>query len=164
MVGTAWTLQAIRGVVLYAVCCAFAMPFAAMYGEPELAKILLWVGLITIFNGLASSGLILAKRNLDVKKLTFIEVGSQVAGLVVVMIWAFQSPSVWALVAGNITGALVRTVSSHIVFSQQSVWFGWDRAAASALLRFGGWIFVATVLTFASSQIDRLAFGKVFNT
>lgn len=163
-VKTAWTLQAIRGVVLYAACWAFAVPFATAYNEPELASLILWTGVVTIFNGLASSGLILAKRNLDVKKLTFIEVGSQVAGLIVLLVWAFQSPSVWALVAGNIAGAVVRTVASHIVFAEKSVWFGWDRAAVSALLRFGGWIFVATVLTFASSQIDKLAFGKVFNT
>jgi O-antigen/teichoic acid export membrane protein len=163
-VRTAWTLQAIRGVVLYGACWVLAVPFATAYGEPELATLILWTGVITIFNGLASSGLILAKRNLDVKKLTFIEVGSQIAGLIVVMVWAFQSASVWALVAGNITGAIVRTVASHIVFAERSVWFGWDKAAASALLRFGGWIFVATVLTFASSQIDKLAFGKVFNT
>jgi len=162
-VRTAWTLQAIRGVVLYGACWAFAAPFAAFYDEPILTQLIPLTGLITVFNGIASSGLILAKRNLDVKKLTFIEVGSQVAGLIVVMVWAFQSPSVWALVAGNITGAVVRTVASHIVFSQRRVWFGWDKPAASALLRFGGWIFVATVLTFASSQIDKLAFGKVFN-
>lgn len=162
-VRTAWTLQAIRGIVLYGACWLFAYPFAAFYDEPILLQLIPITGVITLMNGFASSGLILAKRNLDVKKLTFIELGSQIAGLTVMMIWAFQSPTVWALVAGNVSGAVFRTVISHIVFFEKSVWFGWDKAAAVTLLKFGGWIFVATVLTFLSTQIDKLAFGKVFD-
>lgn len=162
-VNTAWTLQAIRGVLLYLACWAFAIPFARMYGEPILAQLIPVTGVITLCNGFASSGLILAKRNLDVKKLTLIELGSQVSGLIVVMVWAFQVPTVWALVGGNVAGAVFRTVVSHIVFGELRASIGWDKKAASALLRFGGWIFVATILTFITSQIDKLAFGKVFN-
>ena len=162
-VRTAWTLQAIRGIVLYGACWLLAYPFAVFYDEPILMQLIPITGVITLMNGFASSGLILAKRNLDVKKLTFIELGSQVAGLTVMMVWAFQSPTVWALVAGNVSGAVFRTVISHIVFFEKSVWFSWDKAAAMTLLKFGGWIFVATVLTFLSTQIDKLAFGKVFD-
>lgn len=162
-VKTAWSLQAVRGAVLYGACWVLAAPFAAFYDEPVLTQLIPITGVITLMNGFASSGLILAKRNLDVKKLTLIELGSQVAGLIVMMVWAFQSPTVWALVAGNVAGAVFRTIISHIVFFDKSVWFGWDNAAASALLKFGGWIFLATILTFLATQIDRLAFGKVFD-
>ncbi|GAB5496864.1 MAG: hypothetical protein Phyf2KO_19440 [Phycisphaerales bacterium] len=162
-VRTAWTLQAVRGVVLYAACWLLAYPFAVFYDEPILMHLIPITGVITLVNGFASSGMILAKRNLDVKKLTFIELGTQIAGLVVMMVWAFQSPTVWALVAGNVTGAVFRTVISHIVFFEKSVWFGWNKAAAVTLLKFGGWIFLATILTFLSTQIDKLAFGKVFD-
>ncbi len=162
-VDTAWTLQAIRGVLLYLACWVFAIPFARMYDEPIIAQLIPITGVITLCNGLASSGLILAKRNLDVKKLTLIELGSQVAGLTVVMIWAFQSATVWALVGGNIAGAVFRTVISHIVFAEHRASIGWNKKAAGAMLRFGGWIFVATILTFVTSQIDKLAFGKVFD-
>ncbi|MCA9273513.1 MAG: oligosaccharide flippase family protein [Phycisphaerales bacterium] len=162
-VSTAWTLQVIRGVVLYTACWIFAIPFANYYGEPILAQLIPVTGVITLLNGCASSGMVLAKRNLDVKKLTLIELGTQSAGLVVMMVLAFQHASVWALVAGNITGAVFRTVVSHIVFSEHRAAIGWSNAAAKDLLRFGGWIFVATILTFVTSQIDKLAFGKVFN-
>lgn len=161
-VRTAWTLQAIRGVVLYGACWVLAGPFASYY-DPALNELILVTGVVVLINGFGSSGLILAKRNLDVKKLTLIELGSQIAGLVVMMVWLFQSPTVWALVAGNVTGSLFKTVVSYIVFFERSVWFGWDTPSAKALLRFGGWIFVSTVLTFFAAQIDRLAFGKVFS-
>lgn len=162
-VDTAWTLQAIRGVLLYLACWAFAIPFAHYYEEPVLAQLIPITGIITLCNGFASSGMILAKRNLDVKKLTLIELGSQVAGLIVVMVWAFQSATVWALVGGNIAGAVFRTAASHIVFAEHRASIGWNSKAAGNLLRFGGWIFVATILTFVTSQIDKLAFGKVFD-
>lgn len=162
-INTAWTLQAVRGVVLYLACWAFAIPLARFYNEPIIAQLIPITGIITLCNGFASSGLILAKRNLDVRKITLIELGSQVAGLIVVMIWAFQSATVWALVGGNIAGAVFRTTVSHIVFAEHRATLGWNKKAAGELLRFGGWIFVATVLTFVTSQIDRLAVGKVFN-
>ncbi|HED54003.1 MAG TPA: polysaccharide biosynthesis protein [Phycisphaerales bacterium] len=162
-VDTAWSLQVIRGIVLWMACWAFAVPFARFYGEPILATLIPLTGLMTVMNGFGSPGLLLARRNMDLKKLTFVELGSQIAGLVVMLTWAFNSPSVWALVAGNLTGSAFRLVSSHIVFREYRARFGWNKAAASALLRFGGWIFVATTLTFASTQIDKLAFGKVFD-
>ena len=162
-VNTAWTLQVIRGVVLYIACWIFAIPFAHIYNQPILMQLIPVTGVITLFNGCASSGLILAKRNLDVKKLTLIELGSQVSGLVVMMVWAFQVPSVWALVGGNVAGAVFRTVASHIVFAEHRATIGWNSKAASDLLRFGGWIFVASILTFLTSQIDKLAYGKVFD-
>ncbi|MFI4893783.1 MAG: oligosaccharide flippase family protein [Phycisphaerales bacterium JB058] len=162
-VNTAWTLQVIRGAVLYGACWLFALPFASYYDEPILAQLIPITGVITLLNGCASSGMILAKRNLDVKKLTLIELGTQSAGLMVMLVWAFLHPSVWALVAGNITGALFRTTVSHIVFAEHRATIGWSNTAAKDLLRFGGWIFVATILTFVTSQIDKLAFGKVFD-
>lgn len=162
-INTAWTLQVIRGVALYLACWALAVPFARYYEEPIIAQLIPITGVITLLNGCASSGMVLAKRNLDVKKLTLIELGSQAAGLVVMMVWAFQHASVWALVGGNIAGAVFRTVASHVVFPEHRATIGWSTAAAKDLLRFGGWIFVATVLTFVTSQVDKLAFGKVFD-
>lgn len=162
-VNTAWTLQAIRGVVLYIACWIFALPFASYYNEPILAQLIPVTGLITLFNGFTSSGIILARRNLDVKITTLIELGSQVSGLIVMMTWAFQSPTVWALVAGNVTGAAFQLVASHIIFRENRAALGWDPRAAASLLRFGGWIFISTMLTFVTSQIDKLAFGKVFD-
>lgn len=162
-VDTAWTLQVIRGVLLYLACWALAIPFARYYEEPIIAQLIPITGVITLCNGFASSGMILAKRNLDVKKLTLIELGSQIAGLIVVMVWAFQSATVWALVGGNVAGAVFRTAASHIAFPQYRAAIGWNTKAAGSLLRFGGWIFVATILTFVTSQIDKLAFGKVFS-
>lgn len=162
-VSTAWTLQVIRGVVLYLACWAFALPFARYYEEPILAQLIPITGVITLLNGCASSGMVLAKRNLDVKKLTLIELGTQAAGLIVMMVWAFQHASVWALVGGNIVGAVFRTAASHIVFAEHRAAIGWSNKAAKDLLCFGGWIFVATILTFITSQIDKLAFGKVFD-
>jgi O-antigen/teichoic acid export membrane protein len=40
---------------------------------------------------------------------------------------------------------------------------GWDRSAATSLMRFGKWIFLSTVLTFAVNEADRLIFGKMIS-
>ena len=45
---TAWTLQILRGALLWMIGCAGALPFAAFYGEPQLA----WLVPVVTFNAL----------------------------------------------------------------------------------------------------------------
>lgn len=158
---TAWTVQVIRGCVLWIVSCIIAVPFATFYGDPLLAWIVPVSGLTALLAGFNSTRLFTAYRNVDLARVSIVELGSQAFGLAVMVVWAFVDRSIWSLVAGGLAGTLARLVLSHTILPGIKNRLRWDRSALSLMMSFGRWIFFSTVLTFLVGQSDRLIFGKM---
>jgi len=158
---TAWTLQAVRGLVIWLIVCIAAVPLANFYDVRELAWIAPIGGLSVLVSGFASTKLFTANKNLQMGSLTRIELTSQAIGLGVQVAWALTSPSVWALVGGGLAVSISKTLMSHFALTGIDDRFGWDKSAAHLLVRFGRWIFFSTLLTYCVTQADRLVFAKL---
>jgi O-antigen/teichoic acid export membrane protein len=159
-VDTMWTLQIVRGFAICLVAVAIAGPMGAFYGEPVLVDLIRVVALGSIVQGFRSTNLRLANRNLYMRRVVALQVGSQVAGILVMVVWAIISPSVWALVAGGLTTPLVATIWSWMLQGPRNR-LHFERAAARSLYHFGRWILLSTLLNFLANQMDRLIFGKL---
>ena len=159
---TAWTVQVIRGFALWVGCLLIAFPLAQFYEEPRLQLLLPIVGLNSIFNGFNSTNLPILQRRMEIGKMIRFELGTQIIALVVMITWAWISPSIWALVGGNLVAAIAEMLWSHRLrkFSQG---FAWDKEVIEELTSFGKWIFISTAMTFLASEIDRLMLGKLFS-
>ena len=158
---TAWTIKVIRGFFIFICVCLITAPAAWFYQEPQLLKILPVMGFGVLFSGFASSAPSLANRKLWVGRITVMNLASQFLSLAVTVIWAWFSPTVWAIVAGNLVSGLLRAALSHVIFPFWRVRFRWDPHMAREIIRFGKWIFVASALTFVAGQIDRLTLAKL---
>ncbi len=157
---TAWTIQIIRGVLLFIVTWAVATPVAAFYGDPRLAEMLPFAALIPLITGFASTRLATVNRDLQIGRLTMLTVGTQTAGLIVTILLALWLKSVWALVLGTLVPPLLQAVLSHIILpgNRDRLQFEW--AAARQMLGFGAYIFLATIAGFLVNQGDRAILGK----
>lgn len=158
---SAWSLQIVRGIGLWLVCTALAYPFAGFYKEPQLVYLLPVAGLTCIVDGLLSTNVVTNSRDLNVTRLTLLEVASQICVVCFMVIAARIHPSVWVLVFGGLFGAVVKTVSSHLFLPGVRNRFAWDTETANELIRFGRWIFFSTVLTFANNSMGSLIMGKL---
>lgn len=158
---TAWTIQVLRGIALWVCACLGAYPFALFYGQPELTYVIIVSGLTALISGFNSTGLFTANRHLDLKKLTLIEIAVQIISTITIIVWAWFSPTVWAIVIGGIIGALTKMLASHLFLSNIKHQFEWNSDALNSLLKFGRWIFLSTILGFLFSQVDRLIVGKL---
>ena len=156
---TAWTVQVIRGVLLYLVCLILASPYAAIYEEPELARMLSWAGLVSVLNGIRSPEWYVADRKFMQGRKVLIDLASHFVGISVMIGWALFDRSVDALLAGSLSTALTHTVASNLMFSSRSMKLHLDRSALIELIGFGRWIFISTAATFLALQGDRLALG-----
>ncbi|MBW4516962.1 MAG: oligosaccharide flippase family protein [Timaviella obliquedivisa GSE-PSE-MK23-08B] len=158
---TAWTLQIIRSVGLWLCCVIIAIPAANFYKEPELAWVLPIVGLGTLIGGFHSTGLASLTRRLAVKQVLIFELGGQIIGLSVMVIWAWFDRSIRALLVGTVVAALVQLVWSHILSPNPPNRLVLEKKAVGEIFSFGKWIFLSTVLTFFAMQSDRLILGKL---
>jgi O-antigen/teichoic acid export membrane protein len=156
---TAWTIQLFRGVTLFVLASIVAWPLASYYDLPELGPLLSVSAVMGLVGGLASTKVETAERHLRLGRVTLIDVSAQIMATVVMLIWAWLQPSVWALVGGGLSGALLSLVLGHTILTGHNPRPGWDKSAARELMRFGRWVFLSTVLTFFVSYADRLIFG-----
>jgi O-antigen/teichoic acid export membrane protein len=112
-VNTAWTMQAIRGVVLWAVAAALAFPLTWLWPD---AALLAWVlpvaALSAAINGLLSTNWFTANRHLAVKKMLAIDLSAMTIQIVVLVALVYTiMPNVWALVVGSLLNAVIRVAA-----------------------------------------------------
>lgn len=156
---TAWTVQTIRGAVLWGASCLVALPMASFYGEPDLALLIPVAGLTALIGGFGSTAVFTCRRQMEFRRLTLLELSNEVVGFVVTLLWAFLHPTVWALVGGALIGRLFLTLGSHTLLPGIRNHFRWESSSWRVLIGFGKWIFLSSVLQFLSSQSDRLMLG-----
>jgi O-antigen/teichoic acid export membrane protein len=167
---TAWTIQCIRGAILWLVSWLIAWPIAGFYGDPMLRWLIPAAGASALLAGFASTSIHTHERHLRVERLTIIDLASQVLGIAATVIAALVNravygpdhPSaVWAIVIGTVATVAGRTVLSHTYLPGIRNRFRFDPAATKVLFRFGRWIFVSTLLSFLAGQSDRLIFATM---
>jgi O-antigen/teichoic acid export membrane protein len=177
-INTAWTLQVVRGVLLWAIGLALAWPMAWFFGMPELLWLVPVVTFSAVISGFDSTVFWTARRRLTVGRVVIMEFATQVIGTAVTIALALLYKRHHAdlvnagynlkllagglLVVGAVLTLLLRMLGSHLLLdSGVRHRFRWDSKAAHAIIHFGKWIFLSTFLTFFAAQMDRLLVGKL---
>ena len=157
---TAWTIQILRGFVLFAVVCFLANPLADFYAEQSLASILPVAGLSCLISGFLSTKIFTNQRQIDLGRVTLIEIVSQAVTILIMVIWAAIHPSVWALVVGSLASSFFKVAASHYALPGERNAFSLNREAVFELIRFGKWIFLSTLIGFASNSAGSMIIAK----
>lgn len=160
---TAYSIQFVRGVLLFLLACLAAWPAAWYFKAPELTSLIPLAATGTLFRGLWPTKLHLLRRHLEVKKLMIITVGAQALSVVVMAVHAYIYRSVWALVLGSVTVLATPLLISAFIPGHRNR-FKWEPTAAKELLSFGQWIFVSTLITFLADRFAVLASGRLVDT
>ncbi len=158
---TAWTVQVLRGFVLWAIALVLTIPAANFYQDQRLLLLLPVAGLTSIIEAFHTTRIYVAQRRLDQRTYNLYELSTQVLHLIVMVTWAYISPSIWALVGGGLVGAALRLVGSYLYFPGPRHRLRWEPEAVKALVTLGRWIFLATATMFAAEQADRLILAKL---
>ena len=160
-INTLWTIQVVRGFVLFSVALPLAPLFAEFYDEPILTPLIRVAASTAAIRGFASTSIYTQSRHLNLKGPVVVQAGSQLAGAIVMVVWAWLTRSIWSLVASGIIASLVTVVLSHAWLPGIRNRFHFERRAARELFVFGSWIFFSTLAMFAANHVDRLIFGKL---
>jgi O-antigen/teichoic acid export membrane protein len=162
---SAWTIQVLRGIVLWLIALAISWPMALFYHDPQLRLLLPVLALSTLISSFNSTNLLTFSRHMSVRRLFAIDGSSSVVSLVVTIIWAYFRPSVWAIVAGQLVSTVYRLCLSHTPSISPGIRnsFCWDRESIRSIVHFGRWVMLGTACFFFSSQADRLILGRLIS-
>ncbi|MFN3824342.1 MAG: oligosaccharide flippase family protein [Pseudorhodobacter sp.] len=156
---TAWTLQLIRGGVLWAATLALGPLLAWAYSAPLLASLLPVAGLSLLIAGFNPTRIDTANRHLLLGRVTALDLAAQTVGILAMIALAWATGSVWSLVLGAVLTALVKLGLTHQFLPGPRNRFRWEPAAGQELVHFGKWIFLSTACGFVMAQGDRLILG-----
>ncbi|MDM3870622.1 oligosaccharide flippase family protein [Porticoccus sp. W117] len=156
---TAWTLQIVRAGFIGLLGIAIAYPIASFYDASIIAPVLIWIALSALITGFKSIAPLAYDKRLDLKTQMLVDLGIQVLGLAVVIVWAYISPTLWALVAGQVVSSVLEVITSYYLFSGHHSRFAWDKEVVKKLFNFGKWILLSSIISYLAVQGDRLILG-----
>ena len=156
---TAWTINLIRGVLLWGLTCALAWPLAMLWQAPDLVLLLPVAGVTLLIAGFNPTRIDTANRHLMLGRLTALDLVAQGVGIAAMVGLAFALQSVWALVIGAIIGSAAKLGLCWAWLPGPANRWRWERAAATELVHFGKWIFLSTVCGFLLAQGDKAILG-----
>lgn len=171
---TAWTLQIIRGLIIWSFAIVVALFIAygqthhvfkqgSVYDDPRLP----WLMVATIFSmvliGMGSVNNKVAERNLDLGRTTTIDFFAQVVSTAAMIAAAAVTRSIWALVLGSLLSAGLRCALSHIYLPGPRPRLRLERKALDELISKGKWVMVSSVLGLIALTGDRLLLSGLFD-
>jgi O-antigen/teichoic acid export membrane protein len=153
-----WTSVAV-GVICTGAGVALAGPIAAFYGEPEVKPLFIAVSLTFVVTALATTQASLLTRAMDFRALELRTIVSALAGGAVAVAVAVLGYGAWAIIAQQMTIAVVTTVLLWWV----SPWrprFVYSRASLRGVGGFGANVFGTRLLFYANRNVDNLLIGR----
>jgi O-antigen/teichoic acid export membrane protein len=166
---TAWSMQIVRGWIIWAVCAAAGVviyalahsPWAlgSVYSVAVLPLIIVSTSFSSVIMGFTSTKVITANRDLDMRKITLVDLFSQIAGLLLMISAAWWTRSIWSVVAGGLLTTLVSVTLSHCWLTGHRNRFRFDPAHVRELVSFGRWILISSALGVLAANGDRLLLG-----
>lgn len=171
---TAWTVQIVRGFILWAVTSGVAvalylaqrwnlMPAGSVYASAVLPWVLLGIALSSVILGFQSTKTVTASRHFDQRRLMGVELLSQALALLTMMAIGALTHSVWTLVVGALTANVITLACSHLMLPGHSNRLGWDDQSLREIVAFGRWIFVSSFVGVFALNADRLILGALIS-
>lgn len=160
---TAWTIQVIRGVVIWILCLLLSFPAANFYNDQRLIGLIPIAILYSFIEGFSSTSVHTLHRRLELGKLSLYELILQACFLSTLIFLVWLYPSIWTLAIGTVVGGVYKLVSSYWLIPKYSNRFAWEPEAVKEILSFGKWMFIASALMFAAEQADRLVLAKILS-
>jgi O-antigen/teichoic acid export membrane protein len=157
---TVTTIAVTGSVAMYAVCFFGAPGYASAMGAPAAAGVIRVLALSVVLDGLVCTPVGLLDRSFRQDRRMIADQVNGWLGALVSVGLAWAGMGAMSLAIGRITGA-VAAAALYIAFSPEPLRFGFDRARARALLRYGTPLAGSTVVAFAVTNVDQFVVGRV---
>ena len=159
---TAFIISIARGFLLTLIICAIAVPLSLYYEKPELRMLLVVLSFNPLLVSFENPAMSLFVKKFRIERQVFFEIAIQALGLITSVALAWMLRSVYALAWGAVLSSLFRVAGSYYMHPFRPA-LAWDREAGRELFGFGKFIFLNTMITWATMNIDVLLIGKLLN-
>jgi O-antigen/teichoic acid export membrane protein len=158
---TAWSVQILRGFIIWGICLLATVPIAHFYNDQRLLSLIPIVGFSGVIDGFQTTRYHIAQRRMELQNFILFELVVQIISMGILVTMAYFQPTVWTLAMNSIISTLIRTGLGYLFFPGPKHHLLWEKEALQDLTSFGRWIFLASAMMFIAEQSDRLILGKI---
>lgn len=112
---TAFTVNAIRGLITATIVVATAEPFARFFGDPRLRYVVLAMAVALALDALENVGVADFRRHFNFRREFQLSIFPRIAQVVITIVLALIWRNYWALVVGILTMRVLQTVTSYVM-------------------------------------------------
>ena len=170
LLDTAWTLQIVRGWIIWLICSAVAvslptalergwLPLGSVYASIELPLVIVAISFVSVIGGFQTTKLFTAERYLDIRTPIIIELVSQVCGVIVIFVVGYWTRSIWCFILGAWFSAVIHVALCHVLMPGVRNKLAFDRDAASKIIGYGRWVLMSSIFYVLAINTDRLMLG-----
>ncbi len=157
---TAWTVSALKGIVL-CIIIIFSAPYVGLFFKSAEARPIIQVlGLSILLRGFTNIGVVYFQKELEFNKQFIYGLISTLADFIVAILAAVILKNIWALVFGHLAASLAGLVASYLIQPYRPR-LSLDLEKIKELSGFGKWVFGYNILYFFLMQGDDFFVGKV---
>lgn len=149
----AWTLALWRSFGVSAVIVVLAGPFATAMADERLQTLAMLTALLPPLQAACSPGRLAWMRELRQDRINQLDLAVDVARLPLNIAGALLTGNAYGIVFAGIAAEAVRVGLSYVMAPERPR-FAYERAVAVDLLRYGRYVFVASVLGFFAVRLD----------
>jgi O-antigen/teichoic acid export membrane protein len=170
MLNTAWTMQIVRGFLVWSLCCLTALGLYAagqmgwlsdhsVYASPQLPLLLTLGTLTSLAQGFESTKRFTADRRIDQKRVVLIELSAMFINISTAIALSWLTRSVWAIVVGGFVAAVYSAIAGHLWLRGLRNRLAWDRDFARQIFSYGKWVLASSLLFVLANNGDKLLLG-----
>jgi len=154
---TAWTLNAIRGLLLAGIMCLAGRPLALLYGEPRLEMLIYALAFSVLISGFSNPRTVILSKQLIFWQDFLLSVSERLVSVVVAISIALYFRTYWALVAGAVAGQAAMLILSYLIlpFRPRVVF-----RHARELWSFSIWLTLGQAMNTINWRFDQLLIGQ----
>jgi len=157
---TAWTVSAIRGVLLFLILFFSAPLVATFFNLPQATLVIKVIAVSTLLSGFKNIGILFFQKELEFHKQFVYELSATLVDITIAITLAFILRNVWAMVWGGLAANFVRLFMSYILHSYRPH-VRFDKGEFKELFGFGKWVLGSSILIFLVTQGDDIFVGKM---
>lgn len=159
----AFTVQVVRGLLVFGLLCAAAPGIAWMFGAEGATAVIRSVAVIALLRGLANPAVALAIRQLDFRRVFWWGLPELLCSLGLTIVLVIVRGDVWALVIALLAAQVVATIASYGLVPRRPM-FTLARERIQQLLKFGRFVSASRALMYCSVNLDAAVVGVGMGT
>ncbi|MEL6574307.1 MAG: oligosaccharide flippase family protein [Pseudomonadota bacterium] len=167
---TCWTLQVIRGALLFVLYLLLGLGIAALqaaggiapesaYAAPDLPAAFAVLGFAVVLRGFETMKQFLHERELRLVRLSIIRIGFAVVSPLFMILFALVTPTVWCMVLAMIAAQACKTLALWAMLDGPRMQFMIDRRHWQEILSHLRWILSASGLVAMGREADSFVLG-----
>lgn len=160
---TAWTIQVLRGLLLFLITLLLAPLVSTYYNEPRLEYLIYIVSTSLLINGFCNIEIIVLPRKGFYSQAAFIELKAQVISIAFILCTMLFYTHIIQLAAIPVLSSILRFYYSHNLKERHRYKLNFNYNQMKELINYGSIIFISSALSFIAQQYDKVNLGKILD-